>query len=407
MTTALDPNDPAYGDRLARRNAFVLAASMALAGANASVIVATGSLMGKMLAPDPSLATLPVSAFVFGTALGTYPASFFMKAVGRRSGFMTGGLLGVLSGLVSALSVWLGSFWLFTLGATLGGAYQSFIVLYRYAAADTASPGFRPKAISWVMAGGVVASIIGPQLVIATQDMMKPLTFFATYFGQAGFAALAIWVTSRFTDGPPIDHSATGLPRPMGQILRNRVFLAAVLCGMVSQAMMNMVMTATPIAMIGCGFTVTESTLGIQWHVLAMYLPSFYTGNLIARFGKGRVVLVGLVILTGAGVMNLAGVSLYNFWIALILLGVGWNLAFVGATAIVTDCHTPAERAKVQGFTDFSIFGLTTIASFMAGYLYSRFGWSAVNGALIPVTVLAMVAVVAAGLLRNRPAQAG
>ena len=401
MTADLDRNALDEGDRLARRNAFVLAGSMALAGANASVIVATGSLMGKMLSPDLSLATLPVSAFVLGTALGTYPASFFMKAVGRRSGFMTGGLLGVLSGLLSAASVWLASFWLFTFAAMLGGAYQSFIVLYRYAAADTASPAFRPKAISWVMAGGVIASVIGPQLVIATQDMMKPLTFFATYIGQAGFAALAIWVTSRFVDGPPIDHSATGLPRPMGVILRNKAFVAAVLCGMVSQAMMNMVMTATPIAMIGCGFTVTESTLGIQWHVLAMYLPSFYTGNLIGRFGKGPVVLVGLLILAGSGVMNLAGINLYNFWIALILLGIGWNLAFVGATAIVTDCHTPAERAKVQGFTDFSIFGLTTIASFMAGYLYSHFGWNAVNWSLLPVTGLAMASVVAAGLLRR------
>jgi MFS family permease len=161
--------------------------------------------------------------------------------------------------------------------------------------------------------------------------------------------------------------------------------------------MMNMVMTATPIAMIGCGFSVTESTLGIQWHVLAMYLPSFYTGNLIGRFGKGPVVLVGLIILALAGLINLAGINLYNFWGALILLGVGWNLAFVGATAIVTDCHTPAERAKVQGFTDLTIFGLTTIASFMAGYLYSHFGWSAVNWSLVPVTALAMLAVVAGG----------
>jgi len=389
------------GDRLARRNAFVLAVSMMLAGANASVIVATGAIVGSMLAPAPGWATVPVSAMVLGTALGTYPASQYMRRVGRRAGFMTGGLIGVSGGLLAAVALYAASFWLFALAAVLCGAYQAFIVLYRYAAADTATPAFRPKAIAWVMVGGAMSSIVGPQLVIWTQGMLAPITFLATYLAQAGFAALAILATSHFTDGPPLTVAAAGSARPLGEILKNRRLLAAILTGMVAQAMMNMVMTATPLAMIGCGFSVTDSTLGIQWHILGMYLPGFFTGTLVSRYGKGPIMLIGLAMLAIAGVINLFGIGLANFWSSLILLGVGWNFAFIAATALVTDCHSPAERARVQGFTDLMIFGLTTIASLMAGVLLAYLGWSAVNWMLLPVTALAMLFVMATGTLRR------
>ena len=403
MTQKSAQTAAAEGDRIAKRNAVVLSASMALAGANAAVVISTGSLLGQMLAPSPALATLPVSTFVLGTALFTFPASYLMKQIGRRAGFMVGGLAGILTGLLAALAVWVGSFWLYALATTFAGAYQAFVVLYRYAAADTASPGFRPKAISWVMTGGVLAALTGPQLVIHTKDLFPPLLFLGTYLGQAVVAVIAIAVVSRFQDGPPISAAAQGTARALSQVLAVPKFLVAVACGMVAQAMMNMVMTATPIAMIGCGFSVTDSTLGIQWHILAMYLPSFFCGSLISRFGKGRIVLLGLVLLLAAGALNVSGIALWNFWGALILLGLGWNFAFVGATAMVTDCHSPAERAKVQGFTDFMIFGATTVASFMAGYLYDAFGWSAVNWVLIPTTGLAMLALIATGQLR-RPA---
>ena len=403
MTQQSAQTAAAEGDRIAKRNAVVLSASMALAGANAAVVISTGSLLGQMLAPSPALATLPVSTFVLGTALFTFPASYLMKQIGRRAGFMVGGLAGILTGLLAALAVWVGSFWLYALATTFAGAYQAFVVLYRYAAADTASPGFRPKAISWVMTGGVLAALTGPQLVIHTKDLFPPLLFLGTYLGQAVVAVIAIAVVSRFQDGPPISAAAQGTARALSQVLAVPKFLVAVACGMVAQAMMNMVMTATPIAMIGCGFSVTDSTLGIQWHILAMYLPSFFCGSLISRFGKGRIVLLGLVLLLAAGALNVSGIALWNFWGALILLGLGWNFAFVCATAMVTDCHSPAERAKVQGFTDFMIFGATTVASFMAGYLYDAFGWSAVNWVLIPTTGLAMLALIATGQLR-RPA---
>lgn len=383
----------AAGDVVARRNAFVLAASMALAGANAAVVISTGAIMGKMLAPSAALATVPVTTFVFGTALFTYPASFLMKAIGRRAGFMAGGMAGVLAGLVGAMAAWIGSFWLFVLSTTLCGAYQAFVVLYRYAAADTASPAFRPKAISWVMVGGALASLVGPPLVILTKDLVPPFLFLATYIGQAVFAALAIVAVSRFTDGPPITAAAAGAARSLGTLLAQPRLIAAIIAGMASQAMMNMVMTATPLAMVGCGFSVTDSTLGIQFHILAMYLPSFFTGNVVARFGKPAVVLTGLVMLAVAGAINLHGQTLAHFWIALIILGVGWNFGFVAATAMVTDCHTPAERAKVQGLADFMIFGGTTVASFMAGYLYANIGWDAVNWTVLPIVGVALVAV--------------
>ena len=391
----------ARGDAIARRNALVLATSMALAGANASVVIATGSILGAMLAPSKALATLPVSTFVLGTALFTFPSSYLMKAIGRRAGFMTGGIAGVLAGLTGAAAVWFGSFWLFVAATTLCGAYQSFVVLYRYAAADTASAAFRPKAISWVMVGGGLAALVGPPLVIATKDLFPPLLFLATYLGQAVFAGLAILVVARFEDGPPISAAAAGAARGLGALLSQGRLVAAIVTGMVSQAMMNMVMTATPLAMVGCGFSVTQSTLGIQWHVLAMYLPSFFTGNIVSRFGKGPLALAGLAMLIVSGLVNLSGQALWNFWGALILLGIGWNFAFVAATALVTDCHTPAERAKVQGFTDFVIFGGTTIASFMAGFLYDTIGWSALNWVLLPVTALAMLAIVVSGAARR------
>ncbi len=393
----------ADGDRLARRNALVLAASMALAGANATIVISTGSLMGKMLAPSAALATLPVTTFVLGTALFTYPASNFMKLVGRRAGFMIGGLLGVLSGIMAAAAVWFASFWLFALATGISGAYQSFIVLSRYAAADTASESFRPKAVAWVMLGGIAAAIIGPQLVIFTKDMFPPMMFIATYLGQATLSLLAIGVVSRFRDAPVLTAAAAGSTRHLGEILKNPRFVVAVLCGMVGQSMMNMVMTATPIAMIGCGLSVTESTLGIQWHVLAMYGPGFVTGPLVVRYGKGRVLLCGLALLACAAFINLSGITLAHFWGSLIVLGLGWNLTFVAATSLVLDCHSPAERGTVQGFTDFCIFGATTIASLMAGYLYDTIGWAAVNWTLVPVTAACAIAVISTGLLQRQP----
>lgn len=390
---------PVAGDQLARRNAFILACGAALGGANASVVIATGSIVGQMLAPTPAMATVPISTFVLGAALFAMPASTMMKRIGRRAGFTVGSLFGVATGLCAALAVWLGSFWLYTLATTLAGAYQAQIGLYRYSAADSASPAFRAKAVSWVMAGGVASAFVGPQLTIWTKDMLPPVLFMGTYFGQAVFALVAMLVVSRFENAPAITAAESGPARPLREILANTRLRVAILCGMAAQALMNMVMTASPIAMLGCGYTVTQSTLGIQWHIIAMFGPGFFTGNLIGRFGKGPVILTGLALLLTAALVNLAGIALANFWIGLIILGLGWNFAFTGATALILDCHLPPERGTVQGFADFLIFGATTVASFMAGYLYNTYGWAAVNLMLLPIVLAVAVALIREGLV--------
>jgi MFS family permease len=380
------------GDMLAKRNALYLAVASGLAGANAAVVFATGSIVGQSLAWDAAWATLPASTFVFGTMLATYPVAFAARRFGRKATFMSGNLVGAMAGLLAALGILLSSFALFCIATGLAGAYQAVVQSYRYAAADTATPAFRPKAISWVLTGGVAAAFIGPQLVIWTKDLLPPYLFVASFIGQAVFALATIAVTRKFQDQSR-EEVLTGSQRPFAVIARQPRFIVAVLCGTMAQALMNFVMTAAPLAMVQCGHSVVDSTLGIQWHVIAMFAPSFFTGALIQRFGKERMVIAGMLILAACGAVNLMGLTLAHFWVALVLLGVGWNFAFIGATAMVTDCHSPAERAKVQGFNDFVIFSITTVGSLLAGYLLAKVGWGTINGALMPVTALCVVAV--------------
>ncbi len=391
MTVAAGPDAAAAGDRVARLNAVVLSIASGLAGANAAVVFATGGLVGRSLAGDVALATVPLSCFVLGTALATIPIAQAARLIGRRAVFMIGNLSGALAGLLSALAVLTGSFWLFCAATSIAGVYQAVVVSYRYAAADTATPGFRPKAIAYVQTGGVAAAIIGPQLVIWTQASLPPYLFLGTFIGQAVVALLAIAVTRRFVEPPP-SPIADGSGRPLSVILKNPRLIVAILCGTVAQALMNMVMTAAPLAMAICGHSIVDSTLGIQWHVIAMFAPSFWTGGLIQRFGKERVVAAGLAILASCGLVHLAGITVMHFWVALVLLGLGWNLAYIGATAMVTDCHNAAERAKVQGFNDFCIFGTTAVGSFLAGHLLATVGWDAINMALVPLAALCLVA---------------
>jgi MFS family permease len=383
------------GDILARRNALVLAIASGLAGANAAVVFATAGITGQSLSSTLALATLPASTFVFGTMLSTLPVAFAARRFGRRAVFMGGNIAGAFAGIFAAIAIYIASFPLFCFATALGGAYQAVVQSYRYAAADTATPAFRPKAIAWVLTGGVAAAFIGPQLVIWTKELMLPYLFMATFLGQAAVAILAMSVTGRFEDQPAAEVRG-GPQRPFAVILRQPKLLVAVLCGTMAQALMNFIMTAAPLAMVQCGHSIVEATLGIQWHVIAMFAPSFFTGALILRFGKERMVMAGMAILISCGIVNLMGISVVHFWISLVLLGVGWNFAYIGATAMVTDCHTPPERAKVQGFNDFTIFGVTTAGSLLAGVMLARVGWSTINGALMPV---AMLCIVAMGLL--------
>jgi len=394
MTAVAEPIAAiAIDDQVARRNAVVLAVGQALAGANNTVIVATGGIVGAVLAPDPGLATLPISVMVLGMWAGTLPLGALCKAIGRRSALQVGSVFGVLCGLIACVAVLRGSFALFIVAAFCAGLYAAAHQSYRFAATDTASDSFRPKAVAWVLAGGVFAGVLGPQLVLATKDIWPPL-FAATYLAQAAVAALAALVLTLVKIPRPVVRRDVSGGRPLGEIARMPRFIVAVAVGVASFAMMNLVMTSAPVAMVGCGHSVTDATLGIQWHVLGMYAPSFVTGALILRFGLERIMLLGLVLIAVSAGIGLAGQSVAHFWSALVLLGIGWNFAFVAATTMVTQCHRPEERNKVQAFNDFLVFGAMAIASFSSGQLLAAAGWSAVSGVVLPVIMAAAASLI-------------
>jgi len=381
--------DHVAGDRLARRNAIILAITQALAGANNTVILGTGGIVGAMLAPDKSLATAPFSIFVVGMWIGTLPVGVIGRRYGRRTAFLVGTMFGALAGLTCFTAVMIGSFLLFCTGAFSAGLYAAAHQAYRFAAADTATPAFRPKAISWVMVGGIFAGIVGPQLIILTKDSWAPYLFSVTFLAQSAVAVLSacILLLLDIPKPPPVVKGDEG--RPLPEIARQPRFLVAVACGVASYALMTLVMTSAPLAMVECNHSVTDATLGLQWHVMAMYIPSFFTGHLISRFGAERIISVGLGLLIVSGAIAVAGISLWHFWLALIVLGVGWNFGFIGATNMVTECHRPTERNKVQAFNDFLVFGSLALGSFSSGAVLANFGWAAVNGLIFPVAVSA------------------
>jgi predicted MFS family arabinose efflux permease len=393
--------DPLAGDRLARRNALVLAIAQALAGGNNTVLVATAAIVGTMLAPDKGLATLPISIFVLGMWMGTLPMGVLARRLGRRNALQIGTACGVLTGLICCVAVLQGSFLLFNIGAVFSGFYASAHQSYRFAAADTASDEFRPKAISWVLLGGIFAGVVGAQLVIATQNSWPPYLFAATYIGQSLLALISAGVLMFVNIPKPPPRSAVGDGRPLSEIAKEPRFIVAVVCGVAAYSMMNLVMTSAPLAMVMCNHSITDATLGLQWHVLGMYAPSFITGALITRFGLERITSLGFALILVAAGIGIAGISLWHFWIGLALLGVGWNFAFIGATTMVTHCHRPNERNKVQAFNDFLVFGSMAIGSFSSGQLLASFGWATVNEVVFPV-VLAASALLLWGAIRGR-----
>jgi MFS family permease len=388
-------------DRLAKRNAWVLAVAQALAGGNNSVVAATAGITGAMLAPDKGLATLPVSVMVLGIWFGTLPLGYLANRFGRRFALQTGSVVGMVAGLVSCTAVLQGSFVLFMVGTFGCGFYAAAHNSYRFAAADTASDRFKPKAISFVLAGGVMAALIGPWVVIGTKDLWLPYLFAATFIAQSALAALAGLVLTQFKSLPVVPRTDRKGGRPLGLIVSNPLFIVAVVCGVASYALMNLIMTSAPLAMIDCGHSVTDAALGIQWHVLGMYAPSFFTGHLILRFGVFRLMASGLGLIMLSAVIGIAGISIVHFWVALALLGVGWNFAFIAATTLVTQCHRPEERNKVQAFNDFLIFGTMAFGSFLSGKVLATLGWVALNAFMFP-PVLAAGALVAWYVLRGR-----
>jgi MFS family permease len=391
----------AVGDRLARKNALILAVAQALAGGNNTVLMATGSIVGATFAPDKGLATLPITVYVLGLWIGALPVGWLARRYGRRTSFQIGTLCGVLTGLICFVAVIRGSFLLFNIGAFVSGLYAAAHMAYRFAAADTASEAFRPKAISWVLIGGIFAGIIGPQVVILTKDQMLPHLFAATYLAQSLLAVIAGGVLMLVDIPVPPRRPAGGEGRPLLEIARQPRFIVAVACGVASYSMMNLVMTSAPLAMVMCNHSVTQASLGLQWHVLGMFVPSFITGTLIARFGVERIIATGFALLIASATISITGITLWHFWTGLVLLGVGWNFGFIGATALVTQCHHHNERNRVQAFNDFLVFGSMAIGSFSSGKLLHTAGWGAVNVVVFP-TVLAAAAMLAWGIWHRR-----
>jgi MFS family permease len=396
--------DEISGDARARSNVVRLAAAQALTGANSAVIFATGSIVGATLAPDISLATVPLSMYVVGLAAGTLPTGAISRAYGRRVAFIIGTGCGVLTGLLGSFAILHASFPLFCCATFIGGLYGAVSQSYRFAAADGASAQYRPKAVSWVMAGGVFAGVLGPQLVQWTMDVWPPYLFAFSFVVQAIVALIAMAVLVGVDAPKPAPSDFHG-GRPLFEIVRQPRFIAAAICGIVSYPMMNLVMTSAPLAMKICGLSISDSNFGIQWHIVAMYGPSFFTGSLIARFGARRVVAAGLLLEAGAATIGLTGVTAMHFWATLIVLGVGWNFSFVGASALVLETHRPQERNKVQAFNDFLIFGTMAVGSFSSGQLLANYGWSAVNMVVYPPVLLGLTVLTLASFARRRRAR--
>jgi MFS family permease len=393
--------DDVSGDARARSNVVRLAAAQALTGANAAVIFATGSIVGATLAPDISFATVPLSIYVVGLAAGTLPTGAISRRYGRRVAFIIGTGCGVLTGLLGAFAILHGSFLLFCCATFLGGLYGAVSQSYRFAAADGASAQYRPKAVSWVMAGGVFAGVLGPQLVQWTMDIWPPYLFAFSFLVQAAVALMAMAVLAGVDAPKPAPSDLHG-GRPLVEIVRQPRFIAAALCGIIAYPMMNLVMTSAPLAMKICGLSVSDSNFSIQWHIVAMYGPSFFTGSLIARFGAPRIVALGLLLEAGAAAVGLSGITATHFWAALFILGIGWNFSFVGASALVLETHRPQERNKVQAFNDFLVFGMMAVGSFSSGQVLANYGWSAVNLVVFPPVLLGLVVLTLASWTRRR-----
>jgi MFS family permease len=396
-------------EREARRTALILASSQAIVGSASSICISIGGLAGYfLLATDKSLATAPVTGFNVGVALGALPAAALIRRAGARGGFMLGTLITAIGGALATWGLFQDAFWLFAAGLLVVGCGGAFVQQLRFAAADNAPSAFKAKAISFVMAGGVVTAIIGPQIVIFTHDLFAPVPFAGSFaaiivLAAVGAAILSLLRERQGSAGASIADAAP--PRPLITIIAQPRFLVGLLCGVGSFALMSFVMTGAPLAMVGCGFSADEATLGISWHVMAMFGPSFFTGRLIHRFGAERIVALGLVLLLGCAVVALTGIALWQFWTALILLGLGWNFGFIGATAMVADTYRLAEKGKAQGFHDFILFGSVALASLMAGVVYNIWGWNMLNWIVFPVALACLGAL---GLLmaRRRPAYA-
>ena len=375
-------------------NVVILALCQALLISGNILLVSVNALIGTELAPSTSLITLPVALQFIGLMCATIPASFIMQKVGRKRGFYLGNLVGISGAMASIAGLYNQSFSMFCLGTTLLGVGIGFGNLYRFAAVEVCHPNYKARAISMTLAGGVLAAIIGPNLAIYSRGWSSEQPFIGAFIGLLGLYFLALILLSRIQ----INNSSTETShhqqaRPLFEILKQPVFFVAVIAGIVGYGVMVLVMTATPLAMTHHGFHFGEAAVVIEWHVLGMFVPSFFTGRLIERYGIRTMMLLGGVLTLLCLVINLLGQSYQHFLIALILLGVGWNFLFISATQLVTQAYTPAEKAKSQAMNEFLVFSAVSIAALASGWLEAAWGWQEMNLLMIPIVVGCMLVI--------------
>lgn len=372
------------------KNILVLTLCQAIFNSSSSILALTSGLVGfQLLDGNIAFATVPVSAMVLGTAISSAPAALIMSRVGRRSGFTYGALIGLLGAIFAAAGIGYQSFWIFTLGIFLLGMYNGFSHHYRFAAADLADDSFRGKAISLVLAGGVVAAFLGPEVGTKTANVFSEIQFMGTYFVVILMLIISVCLVQFISIPKPSKENIKGKSRSLLDLISQRRFVLAVLSSMIGFAVMVLVMTATPIAMIErCGHTLEETKFVIQWHVVAMFAPSFITGSLISRYGVFKIIGIGIFFISLAVVFALSGISLTNFWLALFFLGFGWNFMFVGGSTLLTETYKSSEQGKAQAFHDFAVFYLVAIASVSSGILLQFYGWKGVGYGTIPFLIL-------------------
>lgn len=387
-----------------RRNVLVLATSQAFFVTSQSLLIILSGLVGAALASEKALATLPLSAVVVAATMTTIPASLLMKRIGRRAGFMLGAALGAAGAAVASLAIYQSDFWLFSAGTFIIGLQGGFAQYYRFAAADIAQDQFKSRAISLVLAGGIIAAFAGPELAKRTHDMMQGTAFMGSFLTIIGLASVSMVLLALLNIPLPDVEERDRTGRTLAEIARQPALIVAVLSGMFGYGVMSLLMTATPLAMIGRGFDIDDASFVIQWHMLAMFAPAFITGNLTSRFGVLKVILAGAVLLTGAAAAALSGSFIGNFWLALFLLGLGWNFTFIGGSILLTETYAETERAKVQALNDFLVFGTVALASLFSGAILHFLNWRAVNLAAIGPIAIIFAAVLWLALRRRRQA---
>jgi MFS family permease len=389
-----------------KKNVGLLAACQALLLVNNSVLITVNALAGYALATNKAIATLPVTAYFLGSALSALPMSLFMKRYGRRTGFVVGAGCAMLGAVLCAAAVYFAQFWLLCVGTLVFGVYFAAGQFYRFAAAETVRPDYKATAISLVLAGGIVGGFVGPETAKLTRELIAGHVFAGAYFSLVVFAALAV-IVLRWVHIPPLTAAETrSAGRPIGEIARNPAFVVAVLCGVVGYGVMNLLMTATPLAMAACQHPFSAAAFVIQWHMVAMFAPSFGTGPLIQRVGPLPVMFVGTVLASACVAIALMGIEVMHFWLALVMLGIAWNFMYLGATTLLTETHTPAERGKVQGVNDMAISFTMMLSSLSVGALFTYHGWQVMNTLAAPLIAICGIAVLWLGMTRRARARA-